>query len=95
MPDTSPEFFTRVEALRTHMLLTTAQMSKILGTTRATYSGWVKGKPIRKANEKRVKKTLRRMMTVMTKQDWPMPGVIAMTSVQRFDTLLELMKEDE
>ena len=95
MADVSPEFFTRVEALRTHMLLTIAQMSKILGTTRATYSGWVQGKPIRKANEERVKVTLRRMMQVMTEQEWPRPEIIAMASAQRFNTILELMNEDE
>ena len=95
MPDVSPEFFTRVEALRAHMLLTTAQMSKILGTTRATYSGWVKGKPIRAANLERVRVTLRRMMQVMEEHEWPKPAVIAMVSAQRFNTLLELMKQDD
>mgnify|MGYP003154790046 CR=1 FL=1 len=92
---TDSEFFTRVEALRAHMLLTVAQMAKILGTTRATYSGWVKGKPIRATNEERVRTTLRRMMQrAINEHDWPQPGIIAMTSSQRFNTLLELMEED-
>ena len=91
----NPEFFTRVEALRAHMLLTVAQMAKILETTRATYSGWVRGKPIRTANEERVRTTLRRMMQrAINERDWPQPEILAMASAQRFNTLLELMKED-
>ena len=94
MPN-APLNFDNVEALRKHMLLTATQMAKMLTVSRVTYGGWVKGKPIRKGNDSRVRVILRKMMGVMTEQEWPSPDVIAMPSAQRFDTLVELMKEDE
>ena len=95
MPDATPDFFVKVEALRKHMLLTATQMAKVLGVSRVTYNGWVRGKPIRKKNDEKVRKLLKKMMGVMTEQEWPSPEVIAMSSPQRFDSLIELMKEDE
>ena len=94
MPN-EPLDFQKVEALRKHMLLTTTQMAKALTVSRVTYGGWVKGKPIRKGNDAKVRLILRKMMEVMTEQEGPSPEVIAMPSAQRFDTLVELMKEDE
>ncbi len=87
--------FDQVEALRTHMLLNTAHMAKVLGVSRVTYSGWTKGKAIRKGNEEKVRAALRKMFAVMTEQKWPSPEVIAMPSAQRLNTLLELMNEAE
>lgn len=77
------------------MLLTTGHMAKVLGVSRVTYSGWVNGKSIRKANEEKVKKMLRKMLAVVTEQEWPKPEVIAMTSLQRLNTLLELVRDEE
>ena len=94
MPDVTP-FFVKVEALRKHMLLTATQMAKVLGVSRVTYNGWVRGKPIRKKNGEKVRKLLKKMMGVMTEQEWPSPEIIAMSSPQRFNSLIELMKEDE
>ena len=94
MPN-APLNFDNIEALRKHMLLTATQMAKILAISRVTYGGWVKGKPIRKGNDSKVRAILRKMMGVMTEQEWPSPDVIAMPSAQRFDTLVELMREDE
>jgi len=88
-------FFAKVEALRKHMILTTAQMAKVLGTTRVTYSGWVNGKAIRKTNEDRVKQVLRNLLAVVTEHEWPKPEVIALASSQRFNTLLEILKPEE
>ena len=90
-----PLNFGNIEALRKHMLLTATQMAKILAISRVTYGGWVKGKPIRKGNDSKARVILRKMMEVMTAQEWPSPDIIAMPSAQRFDTLVELMKEDE
>ena len=95
MPDATPDFFVKVEALRKHMLLTATQMAKVLGVSRVTYNGWVRGTPIRNKNGEKVRKLLKKMMGVMTEQEWPSPEVIAMSSPQRFDSLIELMKEDE
>jgi DNA-binding XRE family transcriptional regulator len=94
MPD-EPLNFTNVEALRKHMLLTVTQMAKVLTVSRVTYTGWVNGKPIRKKNNSKVRMTLRKMMEVMTEQKWPSPEVIAMSSPQRFYSLVELIKKDE
>ena len=77
------------------MLLNVAQMAKVLGVSRVTYSGWVKGKPIRKANEEQARATLRRLFVVIEQHQWPSPEVLAMTPVQRFNTLLEIITKDE
>jgi len=90
-----PLDFTKVEALRKHMLLTAVHMSKVLGVSRVTYGGWVKGKAIRKANEEKVKIMLRKMLKVVTEKDWPTPEIIALNPKQRMDTLLEILNEDE
>ena len=95
MPDVTPDFVVKVEALRKHMLLTATQMAKVLGVSRVTYNGWGGGKHIRKKNGEKVRKLLKKMMGVMTEQEWPSPEIIAMSSPQRFNSLIELMKEDE
>jgi DNA-binding XRE family transcriptional regulator len=87
--------FTKVEALRKHMLLNTTQMAKFLGVSRVTYSGWTKGKPIRKGNDAKVRVALRKMFAVIESHQWPMPEVIAMTPAIRFNTLLEMTTEEE
>jgi DNA-binding transcriptional regulator YiaG len=87
--------FTQVEALRAHMLLTTAQMSKLLGVSRVTYSGWVNGKPIRASNDAKARVALRKLFKVIEVHEWPRPEVIAMASAQRFKTLLELIEPSE
>ena len=46
-----PLNFKKVEALRKHMLLTTSNMAELLGISRMTYYGWVKGKPVRAKND--------------------------------------------
>ncbi len=88
-----PFDFTRVEALRKHMLLTTQDMSELLGVSRMTYYGWVKGKTIRKSNEESVKNMLRKLLNVMTQHGWPMPEVIASSQKARKDRLIELLNE--
>ena len=90
-----PLDFEKVEALRKHMMLTIAQFAKLLGVSRVTYNAWVAGGPIRRANDRRVRETLRELLKVMTERHWPTPDVIAMTSKQRMDTLLEVMNPTE
>lgn len=88
-----PFDFSRVEALRKHMLLTTQDISELLGVSRMTYYGWVNGKTIRKSNEESVKAMLRRLLNVMTQHGWPMPEVIASSQKQRKERLIELLNE--
>ena len=73
------------------MLLTTSNMSELLGVSRMTYYGWVKGK-------KSVRTMIRkyeahsRILDLMT-DGWPTPEVIAMEQKYRFERLLEVMKK--
>lgn len=86
-----PLDFAKVEALRKHMLLTASDMSELLGVSRMTYYGWVKGKPIRKSNDGMVRAMLKRLLAVMTDHSWPTPEVIASDQKQRKERLLEIL----
>jgi DNA-binding XRE family transcriptional regulator len=89
-----PLDFSRVEALRKHMLLTTTDMSELLGVSRMTYYGWVKGKPLRKTNDESVRTMLRKLLAVMTEHKWPMPEVIASDQKQRKERLDAILNSD-
>lgn len=86
--------FTKVEALRKHMLLTVQDMSDLFSVTRATYYGWLRGKPIRKSNDATVRAMLKRLLAVMTEHAWPMPEVIAADQKQRKERLQQLLDQD-
>lgn len=88
-----PLDFAKVEALRKHMLLTTSDMSELLGVSRMTYYGWVRGKPLRKSNDEAVRVMLKRLLAVVTDYGWPMPEVIAADQKQRKERLLELLSQ--
>lgn len=90
MTNIPPLNFTKVEALRKHMLLTTSNMAELLGVSRMTYYGWVKGKSIRKKNDEKVRDTLRELLRVMS-EGWPQPEVIAIEQKERFQRLLEIL----
>ena len=94
MTNTPPLKFKKVEALRKHMLLTTSNMAELLGVSRMTYYGWVKGKPVRKKNDDKVRDILRKMLSILN-DGWPQPEVIALEQKQRFERLLEIFKENE
>ena len=90
-----PLDFTKVEALRKHMLLTTQNMAELLGVSRMTYYGWVKGKPIRQSNDDKVREVLKGLLTVMSEHQWPTPEVIALDQKQRLERLLEILNKPE
>lgn len=92
-PMTNPLDFTKVEALRKHMLLTVQDMSELLGVSRMTYYGWVQGKPMRKSNQVSVRQMLKRLLAVMTDHGWPMPEVIAADQKRRKERLIELLQQ--
>ena len=94
MTNIPPLNFTKVEALRKHMLLTTGNMAELLGVSRMTYYGWVKGKSIRKKNDEKVRDTLRELLAVMS-EGWPQPEVIAIEQKQRFQRLLEILGKQD
>ena len=89
-----PLSFKKVEAFRRHMLLTTSNMAQLLKVSRMTYYGWVKGKPVRKKNDIRVRYTLKSLLKAMD-NGWPMPEIIALDQKNRFKRLLELLDEKE
>lgn len=86
--------FTRVEALRKHMLLTTSDMAELLGVSRMTYYGWVRGKALRKSNDESVRTMLRKLLDVMTQHHWPTPEVIASDQKQRKERLVAVLNSD-
>jgi len=94
-PNQTPIDFTKVEALRKHMLLTTNDMASAFGVSRMTYYGWVRGKPLRKSSDEAVRTVLKRLLSVMVDDKWPTPDVIAMEQKQRKERLDELMKRFE
>lgn len=86
-----PLDFGKVEALRKHMLLTSQDMATLLGVTRMTYYGWVRGKPIRASNDAVVRTMLRRLLAVMSEHGWPTPEVIVASRSERMQRLQELL----
>jgi len=87
-----PLDFGKVEVLRRHMLLTTHDISKVLGVSRVTYYGWLKGKKIRKTNEDFAKKRVRNLLAIMSEHNWPTPEIIGMDQKGRSKRLLELLE---
>lgn len=90
-----PLDFTRVEALRKHMLLTTTDMSELLKVSRMTYYGWVQGKSLRKTNDESVRAMLRKLLSVMTDHGWPMPEVIGSDQKQRKQRLDAILSSNK
>ena len=90
MTDTE-DFFKKVESLRRHMLLNVSQFTKLLGVSRMSYYGWLKGKPIRRASEDKVKQTVKNLLYVMKEYSWPTAEVIAMDPAERFDRLKTIL----
>lgn len=88
-----PIDFTKVEALRRHMLLTTGDMAELFGVSRMTYYGWVKGGSLRKSNDATVRAMLKRLLAVLTDHNWPPPDVIAADQKQRKQRLLDVLNQ--
>jgi DNA-binding XRE family transcriptional regulator len=89
----NPIDFAKVESLRRHMLLRNKDMAELMGVTRMTYYGWLKGKPLRNKNDAKVRSTLRLMLVLLTEHGWPEPQVIAMSPDDRYAELLRLIEE--
>lgn len=90
-----PIDFTKVEALRKHMMLTSSNMAHVLKVSRMTYYSWIKGQPLKKTNEEHVRKALKQLLGIMTEHNWPTPEVIGMTQKLRFERLLALLDEQQ
>lgn len=94
MREQPPLDFGKVEALRKHMLITVQQLSELLGVSRMTYYGWLKGKNIRAHNDFKVRRILKQLLTIMHEHEWPTPNVIGISSKERFEKLKELIGDD-
>jgi DNA-binding XRE family transcriptional regulator len=94
MTNLPPLDFTKVEALRKHMILTTANMAELFQVSRMTYYGWVKGKPIRSKNDEHVRSVLKQLLQLIS-DGWPQPEVIPLAQKDRFQRLLEILQEQE
>lgn len=88
-----PLDFTKVEALRKHMLLTKADLCKLIGVSRMAYHGWLNGTPVRAANDEAVRSVLRQLVYVIRTFGWPQPEVRGLNQKQRFAKLLDLTKQ--
>lgn len=88
-----PLDFNQIDTIRRRMLLTIHDISGLFGVTRATYYGWLKGKPLRKRNDEAVRIMLRRLLTVVSHHKWPSPEVRAADQKQRRDMLIALLDQ--
>lgn len=93
-PKPQPIDFTKVEALRRHMLLTTSDIAEVLGVSRMTYYLWVKkgSATLRRANDEVVRVNLKKLLGLMS-EGWPTPEVIAASQKDRRERLLSLLNE--
>ena len=87
-----PLDFAKIEVLRRHMLLNASDLAYILGVSRMTYYGWVRGKPIRAKNEAQVKASIRKLLAVMAEHNWPTPEIAGLTQKMRLQRLLALLE---
>jgi len=89
-----PLDFKKVDALRRHMMMSVRDIAIVLGVSRMTYYSWLKGAPLRKANDKKVRKILKQLLELM-QEGYPQPEVIALESVPRRKRLLELLENQK
>lgn len=83
--------FGKVDALRRHILMTSSDMAKILGVSRVTYYGWVKGNPMRASSEARTRATLVNIVKIVKEHQWPGPDILVLTQRDRAKRMLELL----
>lgn len=86
-----PIDFSKVEALRRHMLMTHVHMAQVLGVSRMTYHNWLRGKPMSKQRHEYVKATIRKLIGIMNEHGWPSDEVTQLSSDDRHARLLALI----
>ena len=75
------------------MMLNISQLTQLLGVSRMAYYGWLKGKPISKPSEEKVKKTVKNLLVVMKEYNWPTTVEIVMEPAERFERLKEILAD--
>lgn len=86
-----PIDFSKVEALRRHMLMTHVHMAQVLGVSRMTYHNWLRGKTMSKERHEHVKATIRKLIGIMNEHGWPSDEVAQLSSDDRHARLLALI----
>lgn len=87
--------FTKVESLRRHMLLTTTDMSKLLGVSRMTYYGYVRGKSPQKNKVTNIRLSLKKLLSVVADYGWPTSEILEMEPTERVERLNEILESLE
>jgi DNA-binding transcriptional regulator YiaG len=92
MTEVVPIRFAKIDALRTHMLLSVTDMARLLGVSRVTYYNWKSVGHLPERSSTYTKKVLKELLRVMVEHEWPSPRVIAMTPEERLEELQKLIK---
>lgn len=82
----------KVELLRVKMMISVTDMTTLLGITRHTYYGWVKGAEIRRKNAEKIRKVFRALLHLVQVYQWPTPEVISSGQRARSKKLFELIE---
>jgi DNA-binding transcriptional regulator YiaG len=85
--------FAKVDALRKHMLLTVESMAVLLSTSRVSYYNWLKHGIKRKKTSDKVHKSVRKLVAVMAKNNWPNELVYVASQAERLAMLQDMLKE--
>lgn len=86
--------FQKIDALRSHMLLTVDSFVDLIGTSRVSYYGWLKGTKIRDKTAKRIQPLVRKLVVCVAEHNWPnIPGVFMAKQPDRLKMLKELISE--
>lgn len=85
--------FTKIEALRKHLLVSKVSMAKLYGVTRMTYYNWCNGKRMNKTNRQRIVDTTKKLLYVMSAHEWPNSTVYEMSDTERCERLEELLAD--
>lgn len=92
-PDNKLLDFAKMDALRKHMLLTVESMVVLLGTSRVSYYMWLKHGIKRKKTSEQIRKTVRTLLAIVSKNNWPNEAAYVANQKQRLEMLQEMIKE--
>jgi hypothetical protein len=74
------------------MLLPKTHMARLLGVSRVTYHNWSQAGVLPTRGSTYTRKAIKELLRVLVEENWPSPRVIAMTSDERLEELLKLIK---
>ena len=90
-----PIDFVGIEKKRKETLkITISSMAALFGVSRMTYYGWVKGKPIRDANDEAVRAMVRRLAFAVRKHNWSPEYAKAVGPKKSMELLQQLLASE-